>query len=118
MDMRKKLEVMDQIKEANKRHVEEWKTGQPEAHNFFFTFGSDPRYPFGRDDYVVVEAADEGQARALFRLVHPNRPGSEFINCASVYEENQFAGIKEEYYKDVFPAEIISLRVIRQVKRR
>lgn len=29
MDVRKKLEIMEQIKEANKQHVEEWKEQQP-----------------------------------------------------------------------------------------
>lgn len=80
--------------------------------NYYFTFGSDPAYPYGQDDYVLVEAKDLDQAIHLFQAVHPNRPGSDCVNCAFWYGEERFKPIREAYYKET-PTEIISLRVIR-----
>ena len=78
---------------------------------YYFTFGSDPLYPYDRNDYVVVEAADIGKAIALFQLVHPNRPNSGCVNCAAYYSEEEFNTFREKYYPGIFPKEIISLRI-------
>lgn len=109
MDMKKKLEVMQQIEEANKRHVEEWMETKP----FYALFGSDPLYPFKSTDYVLIEAQDKDQAYRLFQVFHPNRPGSKLANCAAIYSAEQFAPIQDKYYKGLAPVEIISARVIR-----
>ena len=74
---------------------------------YFFTFGSDPRYPFGRNDYVMVEAENAGRACELFRERHPNRPGSNCINCAFIYSEREFAKFRTRLYP-WNPVEVIS----------
>lgn len=80
---------------------------------FYFTFGSDPAYPFGRDDYVVVEAENENQAVGIFQALHPNRPGSSCVNCAAWYQEEAFDQFRDRYYKGIKPKEYISLLVMR-----
>lgn len=74
---------------------------------FYFTFGTDPAYPYGIDDYVLVRAEDQAEARRKFKAVHPNRPGSPCINCAFVYTQEEFDSFRDKYYKDVSPAETI-----------
>ena len=80
----------------------------------YFTFGTDPQYPFGINDYVVVEADGLSEACLLFNLVHPPREGSSLINCAFYYEEESFNKFRDQYYKDVEPAEVIRLDVQRR----
>lgn len=65
---------------------------------YFFTFGSDPRYPFGRNDYVMVEAENGKEACELFRSVHPDRPGSNCINRAFIYPEHEFNTFRDRFY--------------------
>ena len=43
---------------------------------FFFTFGSNPRYPYGRDEFVEVHTDTGDQAAQKFKLAFPCRPGS------------------------------------------
>ena len=77
----------------------------------YFTFGSDPRFPYGRNDYVEVEAEDMHQACELFNLLHPPRnEGSNIVNCAFIYSEEKFNTFRDKYYKDVPPIETISVR--------
>ena len=80
----------------------------------YFTFGSDPAFPYGRDDYVVVEAYTIEQAIALFQMIHPNRPGSHCVNCAAWYFEDRFNEFRDKYYPGVAPAEIIALSVTKE----
>ena len=75
----------------------------------YFTFGSDPRYPYGRNDYVEVEAENMWQACELFKSVHPNRPGSGCLNCAFYYPEEEFNKFRQRYY-DREPIETITVR--------
>lgn len=76
---------------------------------FYFTFGSDPQFPYGRDDYVMVKAESGLQACNLFRAVHPNRKGSNFLNCSEVYTEEQFEPIWIKYYPGRPPIESITV---------
>ena len=78
---------------------------------FYFTFGSDPEYPYGRNDYVEVEAKGLNEACCLFNLVHPPREGSDLLNCAFFYSEESFNKFREEYYPNRQPIETISLNV-------
>ena len=78
--------------------------------NYYFTFGSDPKFPYGRDEYVVVQAESLKQAINLFQAVHPNRSDSIWLNCAFFYEEVHFNSFRDKYYKDVEPVEIISVK--------
>ncbi len=77
---------------------------------FYFTFGSDLKYPFGINDYVLVEAEDCTQAAQLFQVLHPNRPNSHCINCAFIYPEKQFLPMIDEYYGGNPPIETISVK--------
>jgi len=86
--------------------------------NYYFTFGSDPLYPYGRDDYVKVVAKSLSEACNLFNLVHPPRPGTDLINCAFMYSESQFLPMIPEYYNNAEPTEIISLNVTKNKKER
>lgn len=75
--------------------------------NFFFTFGTDPLYPYGRDDYVKVVAPDIRSAVNIFRKHHPNRPGSKLVNCAFWYTEDEFAPMVDKYYNGSEPVEVL-----------
>lgn len=77
--------------------------------NFYFTFGSDGRFPYGRDDYVLVQAENLPMACSAFKVVHPNRTGSNCLNCADFYTESSFQRMRETYYAGRDPAEIITL---------
>lgn len=77
---------------------------------FYFTFGSDERYPYGPNDYVEVEAENGTDACELFRVIHPNRPGSDCLNCAFIYSEDTFNKFRDKYYNGIEPVEIISVR--------
>ena len=55
---------------------------------FYYTFGTDPRFPFYRG-WVEVIADNRDKADALFRAMWPDRtPG--ILNCAFVYTEERF----------------------------
>lgn len=75
---------------------------------FYFTFGTDPAFPYGIKDYVVVEAEDLEQAINLFDAVHPPRRPN-VCNCAFFYSEESFNRFRDEYYRDVAPVETITL---------
>lgn len=56
---------------------------------YYFTYGSDDRFPF-QSGWTEVEAESYDQAVEAFQAFHPNRPGSDFINCAGIYGEDSF----------------------------
>ena len=56
---------------------------------FYFTFGTDERFPYQRGQYVMVEADSEYAARELFKAVHPNRE-HRCLNCADVYTQSEW----------------------------
>lgn len=76
---------------------------------YYFTFGSDKQFPYGRDEFVVVTAENALQACNLFRVVHPSRKGSNFINCSEVYSEQDFEEFRDKYYHNVLPVEMITI---------
>lgn len=57
---------------------------------YYFTYGSDDRFPF-QSGWTEVEAESYDQAVEGFQAFHPNRPGSDFINCAGIYGEESFS---------------------------
>lgn len=73
----------------------------------YFTFGSDPRFPYGINDYVVTIGKDRRDCVDAYRKKHPDRDDSGIINCASVYSADEWARIEKEYFKDVQPKEVI-----------
>lgn len=74
---------------------------------FYFTFGTDPEYPYGQDDYVLVYADNLAEAVEKFKAKHPNRPGSDCVNCAFWYNEEQWNKSTKQYYGDRKPVEVI-----------
>lgn len=56
---------------------------------FYFTFGTDPEYPF-RGGWVEVEARTLKEAVGVFKALYPNRPDSNLLNCADWYTEDEF----------------------------
>jgi hypothetical protein len=83
--------------------------GRKEKHmaSYFFTFGSDERFPFGRDDYVEVVAENAHEACELFRSHHPNRPGSNLLNCSFIYSDEKFNEFRDQFYPGRAPIEVI-----------
>ncbi len=76
--------------------------------SYFFTFGSDERFPYGRNDYVEVIAENAHDACELFREHHPDRPGSEgIINCSFIYSDEKFNEFRNEFYPGRAPIEVI-----------
>ena len=63
----------------------------PGMKRFYFTYGSDPHYPF-LHGWTEVIAPDEATACAVFRCYHPCRKGRNLLdlNCAWVYTESGF----------------------------
>ena len=55
---------------------------------FYFTFGTDPGFPF-KLGWVEVQAMDESSARRIFSEYFPNRKNG-CLNCAFVYTEDVF----------------------------
>lgn len=74
---------------------------------FYFTFGSNPLFPFGENEYVVIEANDERTAHKIFRAVWPPRPGSECTNCAFCYPEDKWKDVYPRFYAGVDPSSFI-----------
>lgn len=75
----------------------------------YFTFGSDPLYPFSRDDYVVVYGESVGECIHKFMKKYPNpRPGrSHLINCAFYYKEVEWRERCAHFYGPE-PVEVIN----------
>lgn len=63
---------------------------------FYFTYGTDPEYPF-RGSWTVVLAPDIKAAARIFREYHPNREDSDLLNCADYYHADYFE--QSEMYK-------------------
>lgn len=76
-------------------------------HKFFFTFGTDPQYPHGINDYVLVLAKTEAEAVDKFQQKYPNRPESNLVNCAFWYDEEEWNSRTKQYYPNTKPAEVI-----------
>ncbi len=72
---------------------------------FYFTFGSDPGFPY-QNTYVVVMANTEREAVEKFRAKFPDRH-ENVVNCAFWYSEEQWRGsLNEAAYGE--PAEVIA----------
>lgn len=57
---------------------------------YYFTYGSDDQFPF-QSGWTEVKAESYDEAVEAFQAFHPNRPGSDFINCAGIYGEESFS---------------------------
>lgn len=67
----------------------ELQTGKPHS-RFYFTFGSDPGFPF-QNTYIIVLAESEKAAVERFRAEYPDRHKG-IVNCAFWYSEERWAG--------------------------
>ena len=57
---------------------------------FYFTYGSDERFPF-QYGWTEIEAPSYALACAVFREYHPDRdPEEPCLNCVDVYTEEEF----------------------------
>ena len=75
--------------------------------SYFYTFGTDPQFPFGIDEYVEVHADTANQADQKFKSHFPCREGSSLLNCAFVYSEETWNKFYEETYGGKKPARVI-----------
>lgn len=76
--------------------------------NFYFTFGSHPEFPYGREDFVQVIAPTMRDAARIFRDHHPDRASSPgLLNCSDLYTEEMFNKFRNEYYRGREPVEIL-----------
>lgn len=55
---------------------------------FYFTYGTDPAYPF-QGGWTEIEAPDPDKAGEIFSAVHPDRHAG-IRNCAFTYTEEEF----------------------------
>ena len=69
--------------------IEQEQPEVPEMERFYFTYGTDPAYPF-RGGWTLIIAPDEGIAAQIFRAFHPDRPGHYCLNCADYYHADYF----------------------------
>lgn len=78
------------------------------TNNYYFTFGSDLRFPYSSDDYVMVQAEDLDEACDKFNKKYPPRDkAGSVVNCAFFYTEDQFNKFRDQYYPGE-PAEVIA----------
>ena len=74
---------------------------------YYFTFGTDPLFPFGIEEFVEVYAETADQAVAKFNAAYPHRPGSNLVNCAFIYNEAKWEPIWKENYHGKRPIVVI-----------
>lgn len=67
----------------------------PEIKHYFFTFGSDERYPY-QGGYVEIAAPSIQAACTIFRAYYPDRVDG-ILNCSDYYTAAEFekTGMKE-----------------------
>lgn len=74
----------------------------------YFTFGSDPGYPYGRGEYVLAVGGSRKDCIDAYKERHPNRPGSDAINCADYYTEKEWKEhVRDDWFQGVCPSEVI-----------
>lgn len=56
----------------------------------YFTFGSSPKFPYGRDDYLVIYGTSKKDCTDTFTKYYPKRPGSDCINCSDYYTQEKW----------------------------
>lgn len=78
-----------------------------QVNRLYFTFGTDPQFDYGINDYVLVIGTDVKDCIEAFRREHPNRPGSDVLNCADYYKPEDWDRVGKAYYDKKDPSEII-----------
>ncbi len=83
---------------------------------FYFTFGSDPGFPY-QNGYLVIIADNQKEAVAHFRSHYPDRT-ADCLNCAFVYDEDEWLGSKQErIYGEPIKTLIVSKVTKKMIKR-
>ena len=62
---------------------------------FYFTFGSDHRFPFCRG-WIEIHAENKAQACAVFRAYFPDK-NEGILNCAFVYGQEEWDRVKSDF---------------------
>lgn len=73
----------------------------------YFTFGSDPKFPFGREDYIVILGSGRKDCLDEFRRLYPPRDSYNLLNCADYYTQKSWDARTGRYYKGVEPKKVI-----------
>lgn len=73
----------------------------------YFTFGTDPQFKHGIEDYVLVIGADLRDCIESFREQYPNRPNSNALNCADYYKAKEWEESVKKHYKGKDPVNTI-----------
>lgn len=72
---------------------------------YYFTFGSNEQFPYGREQYVVVFAVNMQDAVNLYREKYPDlSPG--IVNCTFYYPQSEWAEVSKAF--PFPPAEVIN----------
>lgn len=66
-------------------------------HKFVFTFGSSEQFPFHLGEYIIIEARHEKEAKDMFKMLYPNPHDKDTLNCAFVYDYDEFMELKKKY---------------------
>lgn len=77
------------------------------AHSWFYTFGTDPQFPLGQEEFVEIHANDVYHANQKFKSYFPCRDGSSLLNCAWVYDEEYWKEVYRRNYNGKKPARVI-----------
>jgi hypothetical protein len=74
----------------------------------YFTFGSDPLFPFGYDEYVTVcgESVADCVHKFMKKYPNPRLESEHIVNCAFFYDEKKWTEECACYYGPE-PAEVI-----------
>lgn len=64
-----------------------------QKHNFYFTFGNNAKFPY-QNGWIIIQAENESQARAIFQILFPNPTDPTTLNCSFVYTEEEFRKTK------------------------
>lgn len=105
------VEETELIPEAVERALKHERRGNGKLYKrerrFYFTFGSDKQFPYGRGQYVVVKAQDIREAARKYKRKYPNPHDDEVLNCADYYSQQAWDERIKQYYGGTEPAEII-----------
>lgn len=72
----------------------------------YFTFGTDPKFPYGIDDYVIVIGSSRKDCIETFKKKYPGKP-EHVINCSDYYTTSQWNKSTGRHYNGRRPAELL-----------
>lgn len=72
----------------------------------YFTFGSDPKFPYGRNEYLVIIGQDRRDCINKFKERYPSAADGT-ICCSDFYNEQLWNDEVAKSYEGIQPSEII-----------